>query len=205
MRKLLLLVLLAIAGGAAWYFFKTKPAPKNETPQLNPLTVSKHSDSFNVSVNNALDQYFALTEGLVNWDTNTINQKADSLDKSLQTIHFDELKKDSSIFQTAVSYKQNFINDLQTIRTSQDISEKRKAYNSLSQNMYDLLRVVKYDKGKVFLQECPMAFNDTEPGLWLSRSGSDEARRNPYLGLHHPKYKSAMLTCGEVKDSLNFK
>ena len=46
-----------------------------------------------------------------------------------------------------------------------------------------------------------MAFNDTEPGLWLSKT---EAIRNPYLGLHHPKYGKAMLVCGEVKDEIQF-
>lgn len=205
MRKLILLVLLAVAGVAAWYFFETKPKPNNETPQLNPLAVSKHSDTFNTGVNKALDQYYSLTEGLVNWDTTNINQKADSLEKSLAAIKFDELKKDSGIYQTAVSYGENFNNDLQAIKSSKDIAQKRKAFHSLSQNMYDLLRVVKYDEGKVYLQQCPMAFNDSEPGLWLSRSGNDDDRRNPYLGLHHPKYKGAMLTCGETKDSLNFK
>jgi hypothetical protein len=46
-----------------------------------------------------------------------------------------------------------------------------------------------------------MAFNDAEPGVWLS---SSDSVRNPYLGLHHPKYKSEMVECGGPKDTLNF-
>jgi hypothetical protein len=46
-----------------------------------------------------------------------------------------------------------------------------------------------------------MAFNDTETAQWLSKT---EDIRNPYLGLHHPKYKSGMLECGEVKDSIDY-
>ena len=46
-----------------------------------------------------------------------------------------------------------------------------------------------------------MAFNDNEEGLWLSKTSKI---RNPYLGLHHPKYKGGMISCGETKDTLNF-
>jgi hypothetical protein len=67
--------------------------------------------------------------------------------------------------------------------------------------MYNLLRTVRYDRSKIYLQECPMAFGDDAAGLWLNNS--DEVR-NPYLGLHHPKYKDAMVDCGGAKDTLNF-
>jgi hypothetical protein len=63
------------------------------------------------------------------------------------------------------------------------------------------MRTIRYDESKIYLQECPMAFHDTAHGIWLS---SKAEIRNPYLGLHHPKYKSGMLKCGETKDTLNF-
>jgi hypothetical protein len=205
MRKIALLLILALAGVATWYFLVTKKKPKDETPTLQAETVSKHSDSFNLSVNKALTTYYALSESFVNWDSTAVNKQTDSLKSFLGNIHFDDLKDDTSIYQTAVTYQGTFTNDIENIRQQADITAKRRAYNSLSQNMYDLLRVVKYDGGKVFLQECPMAFNDTESALWLSQYGADEKRRNPYLGLYHPKYKDGMLTCGETKDSLYFK
>jgi hypothetical protein len=46
-----------------------------------------------------------------------------------------------------------------------------------------------------------MAFNDTEPGDWLSETDSI---RNPYLGLHHPKYGKAMIDCGQTKSTIDF-
>jgi hypothetical protein len=46
-----------------------------------------------------------------------------------------------------------------------------------------------------------MAFNDNEAAIWLSKTPQI---RNPYLGLHHPRYKSGMIDCGETKDSLRF-
>jgi hypothetical protein len=52
------------------------------------------------------------------------------------------------------------------------------------------------------LQECPMAFNDTETANWISNSSEII---NPYLGNNHPKYKAGMLHCGELKDSITSK
>ncbi|MBS1925917.1 MAG: DUF3347 domain-containing protein [Bacteroidetes bacterium] len=58
---------------------------------------------------------------------------------------------------------------------------------------------INYEGKKLYLQHCPMAFNDTEGADWLS--SSDEII-NPYLGKKHPKYKAGMLHCGEIKDSV---
>ena len=60
--------------------------------------------------------------------------------------------------------------------------------------LFDLIRTVQYDKEVVYLQHCPMAFNE-QGAEWLSNSTDI---RNPYI----PK---KMLTCGEVKDSASFK
>ena len=84
---------------------------------------------------------------------------------------------------------------------SPDLTAKRRALNTISDHLYNFLRVVKYGQKKVYWQECPMAFNDTESGFWLSDSA---AIRNPYLGMHDPKYGSGMLRCGETRDSLDF-
>lgn len=200
MRKLLLLLVIVAAAIGVWYFAFNKKSDKDETPKVNPIAVSQHSDSFNTAMDKMLSDYTAMTESFVNWDSAAIAQHAADLQQSLSNINFQELK-DSAIYQTAVSYRDNFKNDLQTIQQTTNITEKRQALNSFSQNLYDLLRIVRYDQSKVYLQECPMAFNDSDPGLWLSRS---QDIRNPYLGLHHPKYGKAMLDCGDNKDSLDY-
>lgn len=71
----------------------------------------------------------------------------------------------------------------------------------ISDAMYDLVRTVNFDRQIIYHQHCPMAFNDSEGAYWLSNS---RAVINPYLGKKHPKYKAAMLACGEVTDSLDF-
>lgn len=201
MKKLLLLVVLAVVGVTTWYFFVTRKKPKDETPRLQPVAVSQHSAAFNGSVNAVLDHYHALTEAFVNWDSAAVPGHASALQARLDSVQFGELEKDATIHQTAVSYLDMFRNDLSAISGQNNLTSKRQAYHAFSQNLYDLLRIIKYDNQKLYLQECPMAFNDTEPGLWLSKT---DAIRNPYLGLHHPKYKAGMLKCGETKDTINF-
>ena len=82
-----------------------------------------------------------------------------------------------------------------------NLEEKRRGLNALTQNLYVFLKSVQYDEKKIYLQECPMAFNDTESGLWLSEVDSI---RNPYLGLRHPKYGKGMLECGDNKSVIEY-
>ena len=201
MKKWILLIALAIIGVLTWYFFVTKKKPKDETPKQQPITVGQHSDSFNVALNKVMTSYYALTNDFVNWDSVAVSNHATELKASLEGVNFVELEKDTIIHQTAITFVDATKGELETILQPGDLTTKRHALNNLSDNMYNLLRTIRYDQSKIYLQECPMAFNDAEPGVWLSTS--DEVR-NPYLGLHHPKYKGGMLECGGAKDTLNY-
>ncbi len=202
MKKIVLLVGLALAGVLAYYLlYSKKNKPHDDTEKQQAVAVSKYSDAFNNSMNGALKTYYDMSEAFVNWDSAAIRLHATAFKENIANIQFNELQKDTIIYETATSYIDGLNADLSTIIQQPDVTAKRKALNSFSQNFYDLLRTVKYDGGTIFLQECPMAFNETVPGIWLSNKADI---RNPYLGLHHPKYKSGMLECGETKDSLHF-
>ncbi|GAB4091958.1 DUF3347 domain-containing protein [Flaviaesturariibacter terrae] len=172
-----------------------------EPPKQQPIAQSKYSVAFNSSVSKAMADYDALRENLVNWDSAALKPQAAKLQASLNGIAYEELKKDLPIYETAVSYKDMFGGDLTAMQNAPNLTEARRSFNSLSQNLYDLLRVIRYDASPIYLQECPMAFNDNEPGVWLSPTS---AVRNPYMGLHHPRYQKSMLDCGGPKDSLQF-
>lgn len=202
MKKLLVLIGLAILGTASWYIWETRKAPKDETPEQPPVGVSRYSADFIATIDTALADYYTLSEMLVRWDSGQVNGRAQKLKKSLDEVELDELKKDTLVYQTAVSYKETLEDNLDAVIQKKDLMAKRQSFNSLSQNLYDLLRTIRYDGGKVYLQECPMAFYDTAAGIWLSKTAPI---RNPYLGLYHPKYRSGMLECGETKDSINFR
>ena len=201
MKKWLFLVLLALVGVLAWFFLVTKHKPNDETPKDQPIAVSRHSQAFNQSVDTFLNTYYALTEAFVNWDSTGVTATANKMNTALANVKWTELQKDTMIYQTATSDTAAFRSDLEVLAGTADLTTKRHSFHALTQSLYDLLRTVKYDGTKLYLQQCPMAFNDDGEGVWLSKTSKI---RNPYLGLHHPKYSSGMISCGETKDTLNF-
>src|SRR4029078_5921039 len=155
MKKWILLITLAIIGVLSWYFFVTKKKPQDETPKQQPLSVSKNSDSFNVALNKVLTSYYTLTNDFVNWDTAAVTNHAAELKANLEGTNFEELQKDTVIHQTALTFIESARGELETILQPGDITTKRHALNNLSDNMYNLLRTIHYDRSKIYLQECP--------------------------------------------------
>jgi Protein of unknown function (DUF3347) len=206
MKKfLLVVVLLVIALIGAWYFGLFKGKDKPSGPKPEGLTVSKHSNNFNESMSKALDSYYTLTESFVNWDTTKINTYLAELKTSVDSLRIQEMEKDSAIYPTVQSQWESIKAEISGMQADTALYEKRESLNMLSQQLFDLLRIVKYDAAKVYYQECPMALNNYESSaFWLSANSETRNRRNPYLGLHDPKYGKAMLTCGATRDSINY-
>jgi hypothetical protein len=200
MRPILLFLLLAGALIITWLVV-ARPGKNETAAKEQAIAISKHSTAFNSSVASALNDYNKLTESLVNWDSATSSTIGNQLTESLNKINLDELKKDSSaIYETAIMFIDNAKGDAQTIATEKTIRPQREALNSLTDNFYQFLNTVKYDREKLYLQQCTMAFDDEKTGLWISRK---EEISNPYLGLHHPRYGKGMLKCGETKIKMN--
>jgi len=204
-RFLLVIVVLLIALIGAWYFGLFKGKDKPSGPKPEGLTVSKHSSSFNESMSEALNSYYALSESFVNWDTVKINTSLAEFKTSVDSLRIQEMEKDSAIYPTVQSQWESIKAEISGMQADTALYEKREDLNMLSQQLFDLLRIVKYDAAKVYYQECPMALNNYESSaFWLSANSETKNRRNPYLGLHDPKYGKAMLTCGATRDSINY-
>jgi hypothetical protein len=160
---------------------------------------SSHSGNFNSSVQSAMSSYTALTEAFVNWDSSAVDQHSQQLKVKLDSINFYGFTP-----ETITAYVDTLAmarKDLEAMTAGKDIASKRHHLNDLTVHLYSFLEQAKYDENKIYLNECPMAFNDTEPGVWLSETDSI---RNPYLGLHHPKYGKAMIECGSTKSTIDF-
>jgi hypothetical protein len=198
------LIIVAIIAVIGWKFVFPKNRGDNG-PKPEGLTVSKHSNSFNESMSNAMNSYYILTESFVNWDTTKINTSLAELKISVDSLRIHEMEKDSAIYPTVQTQWESIKAEITGMQADTALYEKRESLNMLSQELFDLLRIVKYDAAKVFYQECPMALNNHESSaFWLSANSETKSRRNPYLGLHDPKYGKAMLTCGQTRDSINF-
>ena len=194
-------VLILLFAGYIWYSFKGgKKHPKGPRPVS--LAVSKHSPVFNQSIQSVLNAYYNISEAFVNWDSAAITLHGNELKTALDSLKVEELKVDTAgIYESALDPLANAKNETTNIINETSIDTKRTAFNNLSENLRLLFIVVKYDQGKLYWQECPMAFGDDQPGYWLSKT--DDVR-NPYLGTSHPKYKDGMLKCGGPKDTINF-
>jgi hypothetical protein len=168
MRNILIVIILVVIVITGWRLINK--SNNSDEKRQDPLKVSKHSVAFNSSVKSMLDSYYQLTESLVNWDSISSQNNARSLKDKINSLQLDELKKDSgAILETANSFLMDSKSNLDSITTQKGITAQREDLNSLTQNLYDFLRVVKYDESKLYLQQCPMAFNnETEPGVWLS-------------------------------------
>lgn len=199
MKKFLILVLVVVGAFLVYkYAFKKDEKPK-EKPK--PLAVSQHSEGFNQSVDKIMSDYYAMTDGFVNWDAEAVTKSATNLQQSLEQFDVDELKKDSIIHQSALFPWGNARNSVGVIISSPGWPEKRRALQDLSDNIRTLLQTVQYDRSVIYWQECPMAFGEGQVGNWLSEQ---EAIVNPYLGKKDPKYGASMVSCGETKMKIDF-
>ncbi|MBD0296642.1 MAG: DUF3347 domain-containing protein [Flavisolibacter sp.] len=165
------------------------------TNTQTPATITERPNELsNTPVDQTLAAYYALSEAFVNWDTAAIHAHATLLQQRLQKI-----EGDTAMAAQKGTGEGPLAKQAAGIAQQKDITRQRRTFDSLSQKLYTWLNQNKYAASAVYLEECPMAFNDEEKGQWLSRT---EAIRNPYLGLHHPKYKKGMVECGSIKDSI---
>lgn len=201
MKKVVIVVLVLVVAGATAYFLLRKE-DKPEPPKQQPLTISKNSDAFNQAFSALLNNYYSLKNAFVEWDTASVEKAAAVLAASVEKVPFTELKGDTMIVATAKSFAESITAESKTIISAGGIEEKRRSFYTLSENLYNLIRTVKYDQTVIYHMNCPMAFNDNEEAFWISNSDKVE---NPYLGKKHPKYKAGMIECGSVQDSVDFR
>lgn len=202
MKKLLgILLVMALIIAGLWIFVFGGKKNVDRGPKQQPLAVSKHSDGFNISANKMMDSYYTMVESFVVWDSVAVAKQAADLKAAMDSVKMDDFKKDTVIYETAVSALGNAKAELDGLLQDSAFEEKKMALNSLTQYVYDFLRTVHYDQTKIYFQECYMAFGEDQPGNWLSKT---REVRNPYQGTTHPIHKATMLTCGGPKDTLNF-
>lgn len=203
MKKGFLILALVVAVIAVYFlFFYKHPAGQADSGKQTALQVSAHTDDFNQKFSTALENYFALQSAFVNWDTAKAGVAAQKLETAITAIPIKEMKADSLLINTALGYSFNISGQAKLITQERTIEAKRRAFNNLSENLFNLLRTVSYDYQTIYHAKCPMAFNDTEAAFWLTDKPEIV---NPYLGNNHPKYHAGMLHCGDIEDSVGFK
>ena len=202
LKKGILIILALVLCFAGYVFFTKSEKGDVKHDKEIPLKISKNTDLLNQRLDSTLQAYYALHDGLVRWaPADSIGEMAATLSKIAATIPYTDIKADSLLVQTALSYGQNITLGCETIKKATDITDQRRAFYNTSEALYNLLRTVQYDKKTVYHIKCPMAFNGDEEGFWLSDSAKII---NPYFGLKDPTYHSGMVHCGSVEDSIAF-
>jgi len=172
---------------------KDEKAKTADIPQ-SALTQSKNNEAFNKSFDNLLSRYAALKEGFVKEDTNLVATNAKALMQAADSLQLKELKAEAALIETAQVNAKNLSDEAKGLLGEAGIENKRKSFQMITSDLYDLIRVVKYDQAVIYLTHCPMAF-DNKGADWLSTTSEIV---NPYL----PK---KMIDCGEIKDSVDFR
>src|SRR6201994_1773284 len=200
MKKFILLIVVFIAAGfLAYKLLSDKPVHREEHKD-EALKISKNSPVFNTAFDSLLNQYFALHDALVNWDTLKADQAAFGLAAKADSLPIKLLRADTSIVLTAQSLTAAISGDAKAFSGDAGIEERRHSFDVLTDELYNLVRTVRFDQAPIYNLRCPMAFKDSVEGFWLSPTSQVV---NPYLGNKHPVYKAKMITCGEVIDSFD--
>lgn len=152
---------------------KQSPATKSDT--TGKLAVEETSQK---QLALLLSSYYNIKNALVTGDATSAASNAATFLKTVNAIDFKVLSEGN----THILAK-----DAGRISDTKDLKKQREYFATLSSNMVAVAKVLKLDNQPIYIQYCPM-----KKASWLS---SEKEIRNPYYG-------SAMLTCGEVSETL---
>ena len=195
----ILILILAIAG-YYWYQFTHAGQDGNSGSKIPPLALKQHSEAFNKSIASVLNAYFDMKAAFVEADSAKAKEACRKMLVLADSINLKELKKDTAgIYLTDSISLENIKSNAKSLLVQTDITEMRKDFSMVNENLYPFLKAVNYSGPNVYWQNCPMAFGEGKEANWISNSAEIV---NPYLGKNHPEFKSSMLHCGSVLDTI---
>lgn len=148
------------------------------------------SEGFKSQVDGIATDYLATKDALVASDSAQTNTTITSLLENIRKVDAASLSAEAQ--QKWQTHQQALEKTAQQVQNVQGLEAKRAAFEDLSKNVYQMVT----DFGTsatLYKQYCPMALND-KGAYWLS---AQSEIKNPYFG-------DAMLTCGEVQETLTF-
>ncbi|MBT8245318.1 efflux RND transporter periplasmic adaptor subunit [Winogradskyella sp.] len=147
------------------------------------------SGKFQNQLKQVFDDYILLKDALVNDDAKSVQQVGKDIMQSLKKVDM-KLLSDEKAHNHWMTIQKELNASANAISGSTDISKQRGHFKHLSAHMISSVQLFGVNTN-VYIQFCPMADNN-KGAYWISL---EEEIRNPYYG-------EAMLTCGEVRDTL---
>lgn len=155
------------------------------------LTKLKNSAAFNASFNEVLEAYFSLKNNFIAEKDSGIAQSSRALMRAADSLKLNELKADSNLIITARTYSEGISAELIGLLGEKDLLAKRRSFQMVCDQLYDLIRTVQYDQTLLYHAYCANAFDD-QGAYWLTKP-QDE--KNPYI-------PHAATACYEIKDTI---
>jgi hypothetical protein len=138
--------------------------------------------------------YYTLTNDFVEkTDTAQTHAHAINLARMVDSLPLSELMPDSMVITTAQSYVDGISAELMGLRGETSSLGRKRSLQMISDQLYDLVRTIRYTGDKIYYWYCATSFDDQGAG-WLSRDRGSVT--NPYLDKGD---------CGEIKDSVDFR
>ena len=178
--------------GCCQYDRVSKVEAKSDVKTATKKDVSKNAVAENPQETNQLnavyENYFAIKDALVKTDGTAAAANAKTLLASINSVKMDALQMDVHMvwMKVVAQLKEH----AEHIADTQDTKHQRDHFDTLSTNIYDLIKISKSETA-TYYQFCPMA-NDGKGANWLSK---ENTIKNPYYG-------SMMLNCGKTVETI---
>lgn len=196
MKRIILIAAVLLV--AVFVIYRLAGSDKKENPEdkPKPLAMAENTEPFNQSFATLLHAYYSVKDALVASDTVKANKAALELAVASDSLRLSEIKGDTTgvIQETAKTYTGTITGSANALAGEKDLEAKRKEFELLTDAVWTLSRTVQYSGEKVYMQFCPMAF-DNRGAAWLSNVPQI---KNPYFG-------DKMLTCGSLRDSIDYR
>ncbi|SEP66734.1 DUF3347 domain-containing protein [Flavobacterium urocaniciphilum] len=134
------------------------------------------------------DAYFVVKDAMISSDGTATSVASKELFTAINNVKMDKLGMDVHVVWMKIVNQ--IKEDAEHIADTKDIKHQRDHFVTLSKDIYELLKVAKYDV-PVYFQYCPM-YNNGKGANWLSK---ENAVKNPYYG-------SMMLSCGKTVETI---
>jgi Protein of unknown function (DUF3347) len=157
------------------------------------LSKTTNSNAFNESFNNLLNAYFNLKDQFIAEKDSGIAQTARIMILASDSLQLNQLKADSNLINTAKTYSEGISAEILGLLGENNLLSKRRSFQMVSDQLYDLIRTVQYDQIVLYHYYCSSSFDD-QGAYWISQIADG---KNPYT----PKLKTP---CAEIRDTLSF-
>jgi len=172
---------------------------QNEKQQVESSTKqhaflkTTNSNAFNESFNTLLLAYFNLKDQFIAEKDSGIAQNARLMILVSDSLQLNQLKGDSNLINTARTFTEGISAELLGLLGENNLLSKRRSFQMVSDQLYDLIRTVQYDQIVLYHYYCSSSFDD-QGAYWISQIADG---KNPYS----PKLKPP---CAEIRDTISF-